>query len=234
VTVLIPTKENGATAQPAPVLYVEPVQQVTPRALADLMPGSGLNPTFVADLLSAMLTHERCGVHLYRSSATRSNNPILQAKYREFGEQTERHVEILEHLIGAAGGDPNYVSPRARSVEAMNAHLLQSTFLTDGALDPMSAEAAILDGVYLAESICQANWKTMRVLCESMDAGGLRDTFEAAVDEVEVQEDAHLEWPREMRQRLVLLQAKSSTMAAASEKAEELVARVRNWFASDS
>ncbi len=49
-----------------------------------------------------MLTHERCGRHLYRSCESRSNNPVLQAKYREFGEQTERHVEILEGLIGVA------------------------------------------------------------------------------------------------------------------------------------
>ena len=32
-----------------------------------------------------------------------TNNPVLQAKYREFGEETERHVEILEALHRRSG-----------------------------------------------------------------------------------------------------------------------------------
>ena len=180
-----------------------------------------------------MLTHERCGRHLYRSCEGRSNNPVLQAKYREFGEQTERHVEILEGLIGAAGGNPNYVSPHARAVEAMNSYLLQSTFLANGPLDPMTAEMTMLDAVFLAETIDHANWSSLRDLTMTMDEGGLRDAFLAAVDEVEDEEDEHVGWARETCATLTLLQAHSSVLTTVGAKADELVARVRNWFADD-
>ena len=231
--VLTPTKADGAVSQASPVLYVEPDRQVTSETLETMFAGSALNAPFVADLLSAMLTHERCGRHLYRSCEGRSNNPVLQAKYREFGEQTERHVEILEGLIGAAGGNPNYVSAHARGIEAMDSYILQSTFLANGPLDPMTSEMTMLDAVFLAETIDHANWSSLRDLTMTMNEGGLRDAFLAAVDEIEDEEDAHLGWARETRATLTLLQARDSVLATAGAKAGELVARVRNWFADD-
>jgi hypothetical protein len=231
--VLTPTKADGAVSQASPILYVEPDRQVTPAVLETMFAGTALNAPFVADLLSAMLTHERCGRHLYRSCEGRSNNPVLQAKYREFGGQTERHVEILEGLIGAAGGNPNYVSPHARAVEAMNSYLLQSTFLANGPLDPMTAEMSLLDAVFLAETIDHANWSSLRDLTMTMEEGGLREAFLAAVDEVEGEEDEHVGWARETRATLTLLQAHSSVVIEAGAEDDELVARVRNWFADD-
>ena len=230
MAILTPTKATGGASQPMPALYVEPERQVTPAMLEALLPGCGLNAPFVADLLSAILTHERCGRHLYRSCEGRSNNPILKAKYKEFGAETERHVEILERLIEAAGGNPSYVSPRARAVEAMDSNLLESTFLLAGSVDVMTAETAMLDAVFVAESVDHANWKALAQLASQLPAGNLRDAFQQAVDEVEQQEDEHLSWAQRTRERLVTLQARSDVLASVGEKAEELLARVRNWL----
>jgi hypothetical protein len=52
-------------------------------------------------------------------------------------------------------------------------------------------------------------------------------------DEVEEEEDEHVGWARETRATLTLLQARSSVMTTVGSKAEELIARVRNWFADD-
>jgi len=215
------------------MLYVDPECQATPDALEAMFAGTALNGLFLADLLSAVLTHERCGRHIYRSVEGRSNNPVLQAKYRQFGEQTERHVTILEQLISSAGGNPNYVSAQARAVEGMNSYLLQSTFLTSGSADFMTAEMAMLDAVFLAETIDHANWRTLRDLTEAMDDGELRVAFRAAVEEVEEEEDEHVGWARDTRTKLTMLQAKSSAMTALGAKAEEMMARVRNWFADE-
>ena len=195
------------------------------------MPGSGLNGGFMAELMSGMLTHERCGRHLYRSCETRSNNPILQAKYREFGEETERHVEILERLITAAGGDPGYCGPMARSVEGSDSKLLESTFMLTGSSDPMNDEMAMLDAVFLAESMDHANWTGFAALADKLPEGDLRTACLAAVEEVGPQEEDHLEWARSTKLRLSSLQASSTTMATIGVKAEEVVARVRNWLA---
>src|ERR1044072_3466125 len=130
MTTLTPTKLAGAQSQANDYLYVEPDITMTPATLAELFPDA-VNRAFVADLLSAMLTHERCGVHLYRSVAGRTTEPAAREKYEEFGRQTLRHVEILEQLIAGTGGNPNYVSYRARAVEGTNSKLLESTFALD-------------------------------------------------------------------------------------------------------
>src|SRR3954447_14384688 len=104
MTTLTPTKDKGATAKPAELLYVDPVGQTSDDALRSQMNIEGMNTAFIADLLSGMLTHERCGTHLYRSVSARSHNPMLKRRYEQLGEQTARHVEILEALITGAGG----------------------------------------------------------------------------------------------------------------------------------
>jgi rubrerythrin len=174
-----------------------------PATLAELLPDA-VNSAFVANLLSAMLTHERCGVHLYRSVAGRTTEPAARERYEAFGQQTLRHVEILEHVIAGAGGNPNYVSLHARAVEGANSKLLESTFVFGGSSDPITQEMALLDAVFLAETIDQANWSTLAALTAQLPESALRRAFQAAVDEVEAQEDEHLGWAKETRQQLVL------------------------------
>ena len=230
MAILTPTKDKGAQTKLNEMLYVEPAQLVTDDALETQLPDIGLNTPFVADVLSAMLTHERCGTHLYRAVSARTNNPMLQRKYTEFGAETERHVEILESLIAQMGGNPNYVSPNARAVEGMNTKLLESTYATSGSLDLMTQEMALLDAVFLAESMDHANWSTLSTLVERMPPGDLRSAFAAAVSEVEAQEDEHLGWASDTKQRLIVMQSESGVMSTVEMKAEEIVARIRTWF----
>jgi rubrerythrin len=230
MAILIPTKDTGAATKPNPMLYVEPAQQMTDDALKDALPETGMNSAFFADVLSAMLTHERCGVHLYRAVSGRTNNPVLQAKYREFGRETERHVEILETLIREMGGNPSYVSPNARAVEGTNTKVLEATYAGSGSLDPMTQEMVLLDAVFIAESIDHDNWQTLSRLVEDLPDGELRDSFDAAVAEVEAQEDEHLAWASDTKQHLIVMQAQSGAMARIGMKAEELVATVRAWL----
>jgi rubrerythrin len=178
-----------------------------------------------------MLTHERCGRHLYRSCEARTNNPVLQAKYREFGAETERHVEILEAVVTATGGNPSYVGPAARAVEATDSSLLQSTFMLRGSLDVVTAETVMLDAVLLAECMDHANWQLFTKLATRLPAGDLRDQFEAAGREVEPQEDEHLTWATTTKERLTMLQASDSAGSSIATKADEVIARVQNWLA---
>jgi rubrerythrin len=230
MTVLTPTKDSGGQTNTSPMLYGEAGRQVTDDQLAGQLIVEGINSAFLADVLSGFLTHERCGRHLYRSVAGRTNNPMLKRKYDHFGEETAHHVDVLEQLITASGGNPSYVSPLARAVEASDSKLLESTFMADGALDVMTAEMAMLDAVFVAEAIDQANWKCLREVSAQLPPGQLRDAFEGAVSEVLAQEDEHLGWAHDMRAKLTLLQLRSSAMATAGEKAEEMLARVKDWL----
>ena len=104
---IVVTNETGGTAPPVEAVYVPLDRQVPDAGSMTALAGAGVNAPFVADLLSACLAHERCGVHLYRSVAGRTGDAELRAQYEHFGDETRDHVERLEHLIVAAGGDPS-------------------------------------------------------------------------------------------------------------------------------
>ncbi len=223
---------NGATSRSYGATSVDPRRALTEENLAAPFEGTGLNGPFVADLLSAMLTHERCGTHLYRSVAARSLNPMLQRRYQELGDETAHHVEVLEELVAGCGGDPMYVSPTARAVQRMDTSALESTFLLAGSLDPMVQEMAMLDAVILAEVIDHANWSNLARLADATPEGPIRDAMTAAVEAVEPEEDAHLTWALETKAKMTELQATSPTMAKVGMTVESVTAVVRDMFSS--
>jgi ferritin-like metal-binding protein YciE len=83
--------------------YVEPARTMTPEENEAFLADAGLNGPFVAELLSDMLAHERCGAQLYRSVSQRTNSPVLRERCDRFGNETVEHVEILEGLITQPG-----------------------------------------------------------------------------------------------------------------------------------
>lgn len=227
---LTPTAATGARSMPQAMTYVDPSRSMLPEETESFLAGSDLNGSFVADLLSDILTHERCGAMLYRSVAERTHNPVLQRQYRTFGEETETHVEILEGLIANLGGDPQYVSPAARATEKADMGLLESTFLLTGSVDLMTQELVMLDAVLVAEAKDHANWSCLSTLADQLPVGDVRAAFEGAVGQVEPQEDEHLGWAQDMRCKLVSLQANSGAAQTLGAKAEELMARIKGML----
>lgn len=227
---LTPTFETGGLSKPNDVVRVDPRGAIDGDALAPGLADTGLNAGFIADVLSAMLAHERCGVHLYRSVAGRTNNPILKKKYEEFGRETLEHVTIFEGLVADSGGDPEYVSPAARAVQGSDTKLLESTFMLAGSVDVMTQEMVLLDAVLMAEAMCHANWEVLALLADQLPAGVVRDRFLAAVGKVEAQEQEHESWARDTKAQLTVLQAKSETMAKIGTKAEQLMETVKGWM----
>ena len=203
MTTTVVTRAVGGTAKPVGSLYLEPACEVLDAGSATALADSGLNPAVLADLLSACLAHERCGVHLYRSVAGRTAAPKLREQYEHFGNETLEHVEVLEQLISGAGGDPSYVSPAARATEAAASAILESTFMLRGSVDPMTAELSMLEAVLLAEAKDRANWELLADLSTMMADGALRDQVEEAATEVLAQEEEHHSWALVTRAELL-------------------------------
>jgi ferritin-like metal-binding protein YciE len=227
---LTPTAATGARSKPEEMTYVDPARTMMPDEDEAFLANTGLNGPFVADLLSDMLAHERCGAQLYRSVADRTNNPVLKQRYKHFGKETVEHVETLEGLIAGLGGDPGYISPAARATEKAGIGLLESTFLLAGSVDLMTQELVMLDAVLLAEAKDHANWSCLAGMVDDLPDSDVRDAFQAAVDEVEVQEDEHLRWAQDMRCRMISLQATSGPASSLALKAEEMIARIKGLF----
>jgi rubrerythrin len=145
------------------------------------------------DKLSEFLMVEQCGWQLYKVVGSRATDPELQARYQEFGEETDRHRTILTELIADLGGDPDYVSPTARIAQVKSEALLQSALLA-GPLSAEELEASDLENVVLAETKDHADWELLGQLAEQLPDGKARKAIEAAVAEVGPQEDEHLGW----------------------------------------
>jgi rubrerythrin len=228
MTIITPTKSDGATGVPAPMTEVPPEQTLDPAAFAMFAAGSGLSGQFLADTLSAFLAHEQCGVHLYRVVAGSSENPVLRAKYRQFLDQTEHHVAVLERLISTLGGNPYYVSPTARLVHAMNTGVLQGVVLAAGSAEPLVRELAMLEAVLLAETKDHADWSFLTDLVEHVPEGQARAALTAAVQEVEPEEDEHVGWAKDMWHKMSMLQARSTMTMKIADFTEKAMATVKN------
>lgn len=188
------TRTIGGTAKPVGTLYLEPACEVLDAGSATALAGSGLNPAAMADLLSACLAHERCGVHLYRCAAARTTVPAFRERFEHFGAETLEHVAVLERLISDTGGDIAYVSPAARATEGAASALVEATFLLRGSIDVATAELALLEAVLLAEAKDRANWELLAELTTLMAEGPVRAQLEEATAEVLAQEEEHHAW----------------------------------------
>jgi hypothetical protein len=219
------TYDTGGSTKPAPAVYANPERLRTDVDLQDLG-GGALNPPFIADFLSAALTHEQCGRHLYRSIAARSANPMLKARYERFGNETEEHIVVLGELVTALGGESGYVSPMARATEKMDHGALEATFVLDGSLDLMTREMAMLDAVVLAETIDRANWLAIEAIGEALPDGPAKDAVTAAAERVRPQEDDHLGWALDKRAQLTHLQATRPLVTGLAATAEQAM----DWF----
>ena len=114
-----------------------------------------------------------------------------------------------------------------RRIKAMWELNCKSTFLLSGSVDLMTQELVMLDAVLLAEAKDQANWAALSTLAGELPEGDIRAAFQRAIDEVVPQEAEHLGWARDMRAKLIGMQARSGTMAKMGPRAEETIARIR-------
>jgi len=228
MTIITPNRATGARSVSVNMTEVPLEVTMPPEALQALGADAGINGAFVADLLSAFLAHEQCGVHLYRTVAGATANPVLEAKYRDFLGDTERHVDILTRVITELGGDAQYVSPSARLVHAMNTHLIQGVVLAAGSADELPREMAMLEAVILAETKDHADWSFLGALCDELPEGPTRSALSRAVEEVEAEEDEHVGWAKQTWNRMTMMQATSSTMMKVTDFAEKAFATVKN------
>lgn len=213
----MPTMTTKETGGMAPLLtattFSPPEAAMTPGQLEEFLAGTGLNGPFLADLLSSFLAHEQCGFHLYRTAITLTSQPALKERYEEFCAETEEHIRIFEELITACGGQPGYVSPAARLVEATNTKIHEAAVLLPDGADPATLDLAILEAVVLAETKCHADWSLIQKLASDLPDGAARTAFQEAVDQVEQQEDEHVRWARQTWEELVLTQAQQPATA---------------------
>ena len=226
--ILIETCLTGGRTMPLSMTVTEPDRAVTPDMLSkQLLPGSDLNVAFIAGSMSAFLAHERAGAALYRVAAEHSNNPMLVAKYDEFGRETVEHIAIYQQLIADLGGDPHYVSPAARMTEQLGTKLLEGPVLLAGSVDLLTLEAAFLEAVVIAEHKCHDNWQLLASLADHLPEPQAR-LVRDAVSTVQPQEDEHIDWARNTWMELATTNATSATANATMGLVERAAHKIKD------
>jgi rubrerythrin len=225
--VLVETAATGGRTMPISMVVCRPDRAVTGDMLAAQMPAAdGLDVAFIAGTLSAFLAHERAGAALYRVAAEHSDNPMVVAKYDEFGRETIEHIAIYQQLIADLGGDPHYVSPAARMTEQLGAKLLEGPVSLAGSVDVLTLETAFLEAVVVAEHKCHDNWTLLAQLGESFTDETARRFVRDAVAAVEPQEVDHVQWATDTYVELTLTNAQhpvASGVIGAVERAAHKV-----------
>jgi len=153
------------------------------------------------DLLQQMLETEMGGVKVYETALKCVQNADLKEEWEKYLEQTKNHVSIVQKLMAALGVEPKE-TPSRKVVRHIGEALVQAMTMARQSEAPKeAAEIVACECVVLAETKDHSNWELLTKYGEAAK-GDEKKAIEAAVEEVEDQEDEHVYhskgWCREL------------------------------------
>ena len=153
------------------------------------------------ELLLQSLEHEKGGVLIYQTALECVLNEDLREEWTRYGEQTERHVEILSTVCASLGLDPGETTPGCKVVHHTGKSLVVAMKMALAEGKPAAAELVACECVVLAETKDHANWQLIGQCAKALE-GEAAQVLKGAYDEVEDEEDEHLYhtqgWCREL------------------------------------
>ena len=156
----------------------------------------------VKELLYQMLETELGGVQVYTTALECVVNEDLEEEWTKYLEQTERHVEVMQQLLGKLGLNPDAETPGRQVVRHIGESLVQAMqmALASGG-EPEAAELVACECVVFAETKDHLNWELLSKYIKQAE-GKEKEALAAAVGEVEDEEDEHIYhskgWCREL------------------------------------
>jgi rubrerythrin len=153
------------------------------------------------ELLYQALETEQGGIKIYETAIRCARNADLRAEWEEYLEQTENHESVLIELMQQLDLDPERETPGREVVRHIGASLVKAMEMALDAGDSDAAQIVAIECVVLAETKDHQNWELLGQ-CAEKAIGPLRKQLEAAVAQVEDEEDEHLYhgagWAREL------------------------------------
>jgi rubrerythrin len=176
---------------------------------------SPLSQEWLKEFLSEMLAVENGGVELYERALEELAHDDLRTKLEQYHEQTQRHVELCEEMLNAAGGNEGTMSPAAEAADHKAKGLL-SAQVPDHMKDINN-----LENLVLAETKDHWNWELLASLTEEIEERDLKKVVSRAVREVRRQENDHLTWAQKMLTRIATEAAHEQPEMGEGEEGEE-------------
>lgn len=160
-----------------------------------------LNRSRLAELLHQALETEQGGERIFETAVLCARNADLKREWTKYLDETRRHARVVEDLCRRLDVDPTARTPGRRVVRGVGEALVAAMRDALAAGDAVAAEIVAGECVTLAETKDHLNWKLLRACARNLPGDGAA-ALQAAVDEVEDQEDEHLYhsagWTREL------------------------------------
>lgn len=162
-----------------------------------------MNEEHVHELLYQALETELGGVQIYATSVECAVNEDAREEWTKYGEETSRHVEIVQEIFAKIGLDPSVETPGRAVVRHMGESLVAAMRMALESGPPEAAELVAAECIVMAETKDHQNWELIgRLIEDGKLSKKYKDALQPAYEEVESQEDEHLYhtmgWSREL------------------------------------
>ena|SRR6202035_1188223 len=155
----------------------------------------------VHELLYQALETELAGVRIYEAALRCVQNEEMREEWETYHAQTQRHVELATGVLEAFGLDPGKRTAGREVVNHIGSSLVEAMNKALAAGSPTSAELVAAECVTLAETKDHLNWELLSQVA-GLAKGATKSALDAAIEEIEEQEDEHLYhstgWAREL------------------------------------
>jgi len=160
-----------------------------------------MNQDQLNELLYQALETELGGVQVYESALRCVQNDDLREEWEKYHDQTTHHVELVEGLLREFDLDPATETPGRKVVRHIGTSLVKAMEMALAGDAKDAAELVAAECVTLAETKDHLNWELLGEAVQRIK-GTEKKALQAALDEVEEQEDEHLYhttgWGREL------------------------------------
>jgi hypothetical protein len=160
-----------------------------------------LNKDQLHALLYEALETEKGGVLVYEAALRCAINDDLVKEWKEYLEQTRKHVTVLIGVLKKLGLNPDQDTPGRNVVRHSGQSLVKTMEIALLAGKPQAAQIVAAECVAQAETKDHMNWELIGIASESL-TGAEQEALKTAYDEVEDEEDEHLYhttgWAREL------------------------------------
>lgn len=155
----------------------------------------------LTELLYQALETELGGVQVYTHAVQCAVNEELKEEWQKYLDETKRHVEVVNEIMGKLDIDPSVETPGRLVVRHYGESLVSAMQQAKADAPPAAAELAAAECVVMAESKDHQNWELIGRAAEAGNAR-VRGALQPAYDEVGSQEAEHLYhtmgWAREL------------------------------------
>jgi rubrerythrin len=155
----------------------------------------------VHELLYQALETEKGGIAVYQTALRCVQNDELRKEWEEYLQQTRNHERIVHKVFEAFELDPNTETPGRKVVKHIGESLVKAMEMARAAGPPEAAQIVAAECVVEAETKDHLNWELLGHVAKQVK-GAQREALNAALKEIEEQEDEHLYhttgWTREL------------------------------------